>query len=168
MRGSGETGKRTGFKFRHPQGFGGSIPPFRTNPFDKDIASVYGPYERDYTRSKRRRQLVVIFTDGTRTTITYARWLMVQHLGRRLGPDEHVDHVNDDPLDDRIDNLQILTRAENARKAGLGKPSPLKGVEKGWRHGTQYGWQKKKCGCPDCAVAKRAWQDARNAARRKG
>lgn len=167
MSGSGETGIRTGFKFRHPKGFEGSIPSSRTNPFDKPIATIYGPYVRAYPRSKRRRQLVVMFMDGSRTTITYARWLMIQHLGRRLEGGEHVDHINDDPLDDRVENLQILSQAENARKASFGRQSPLKGTHKGWTHGSMYAWQKKKCDCSECAQAKRAWYDKRNASRRK-
>lgn len=45
--------------------------------------------------------------------ITYARWLMQEHLGRQLGPDEIVHHVNGDPLDDRIENFRLVTRAEH-------------------------------------------------------
>ena len=32
-----------------------------------------------------------------------------------------VDHINDDPLDNRIENLQLLTRKENLRKRGYGR-----------------------------------------------
>lgn len=164
---SGEIGIRAGFKFRCPQGLGGSIPPSRTNPFEKGIATIYGPYERSYGSGGVRRQIVIVFLDGTKTTMTYARWLMTQHLGRALFPDEQVDHINEDSLDDRIENLQILTRSANTTKSNKSKPSPLKGKEKGWKHGTIYGWMKKKCECSVCLTAKTEWSTQRNAKRRK-
>ena len=137
------------------------------NPFDEPIAKVYGPYVVTPNGGPPRRQVVIHLHSGRRTSMSYARWQMTQHLGRKLDPTEHVDHVNENPLDDRIENYQLLTPAENARKSGLGKPSPFKGVDKGFSHGTQYGWQKRRCGCPECAAAKRAWNDERNARRRK-
>ena len=48
--------------------------------------------------------------------ISYARYLMSVHLGRILEESEHVDHINNDPLDDRIENLQILSHSENCSK----------------------------------------------------
>lgn len=51
-----------------------------------------------------------------RGNMTYARFLMQEHLGRPLAEDEHVDHRNEDHRDDRIENLQILTPAANTRK----------------------------------------------------
>ena len=42
---------------------------------------------------------------------------METHLGRELEAWEQVDHINDDPTDNRIENLQILSYAENNRKA---------------------------------------------------
>jgi DNA-directed RNA polymerase specialized sigma24 family protein len=35
--------------------------------------------------------------------------------GRLLRPDELVHHVNEDPTDDRPENLEITTRADHAR-----------------------------------------------------
>jgi len=138
------------------------------NPYDKEIKKVYGPYMRSYPRGVSRRQVVICFEDGSRTTMSYSRWLMTQHLGRALGGGEHVDHENEDPQDDRIENLQLLSPGENAAKSNRSRPSPLKGVEKGWSHGTVYGWMKKKCSCGECSAAKRRWLDARNEARRGG
>lgn len=54
---------------------------------------------------------------GTKNSITsYARYKMSVHLGRFLNPDEHVDHIDENRKNDSIDNLQILSSAENARK----------------------------------------------------
>lgn len=61
--------------------------------------------------------LVRLGTDSKdRTTMSYARYLMSVHLGRFLSKDEHVDHKNDDKLDDRVDNFQIITQLENLTK----------------------------------------------------
>lgn len=44
------------------------------------------------------------------------RLVMEQHLGRFLRDDEVVHHINGDPNDNRIDNLEVLSRAEHARE----------------------------------------------------
>ena len=136
------------------------------NPFDdKIIKKVYGPYKRN---SDGRQMVVIHFEGDTKTGMSWARWQMIQKLRRPLDRwTEHVDHKNDNPQDDRIENLQILTPLENNRKALVGKPSPLKGVEKGWEHGSLYGWQKKKCRCEICLRAMEDYRVARNAKRRK-
>lgn len=41
------------------------------------------------------------------------RWIMEQHIGRPLLPTEDVHHINHDPLDNRIENLQLVTRSEH-------------------------------------------------------
>lgn len=53
--------------------------------------------------------------------MTYARYLMCMHEGRWLGPDEHVDHIDDNKLNDVIENLQILTKSENSKKNSPGR-----------------------------------------------
>ncbi len=47
--------------------------------------------------------------------ILYHRWAMEQHLGRKLSRNEHVHHINNDPQDNRIENLQLLTQTEHNR-----------------------------------------------------
>ena len=43
------------------------------------------------------------------------RYLMEQHLGRKLSRDEHVHHINGDPLDNRIENLMVLKNGDHQR-----------------------------------------------------
>lgn len=72
---------------------------------------VYGPYETNPGR------YIVSILEGKRLrTMSYPRWLMQQHLGRELLPEEHVDHINNDHTDNRLENLQLLTNAENSKK----------------------------------------------------
>ena len=73
---------------------------------------VNGPY---LNTDRGRYFVTLIYPDGRTRTTNYARYLMEQHLGRELDPDkETVDHINRNPLDDRIENLQLLSRAEHA------------------------------------------------------
>jgi len=43
------------------------------------------------------------------------RFIMEQHLERQLSADEIVHHINENKLDNRIENLGILTRSEHAK-----------------------------------------------------
>ena len=54
---------------------------------------------------------------GKRHCISLARYRMAVKLGRVLEKWEQVDHIDNDKTNDSIDNLQILTRLENNRKA---------------------------------------------------
>jgi hypothetical protein len=56
------------------------------------------------------RAIVVLRNGGHQL---YSRALMEGHLGRHLLSSEIVHHVNEDPTDDRIENLQVVTRAEH-------------------------------------------------------
>lgn len=54
---------------------------------------------------------IIVTRDGSH--MLYSRALMAGHVGRLLRPSEIVHHVNGDPADDRIENLEIVTRAEH-------------------------------------------------------
>lgn len=43
------------------------------------------------------------------------RWVMEQYLGRPLLRSEHVHHINGDQKDNRIENLEILSRSDHAK-----------------------------------------------------
>lgn len=69
-------------------------------------------------REKGRRNVTLVNRDTKeRSSTSYARYLMSVHLKRMLNEDEHVDHINEDKTDDRIENYQILTLEQNNLKS---------------------------------------------------
>lgn len=71
---------------------------------------MYGPYTRP-----DGRQHMVIKDQGKKTTVSYPKYLMEQHLGRKLDPDlETVDHIDKDFTNNDLSNLQILSRPKHA------------------------------------------------------
>lgn len=66
-----------------------------------------------YHRMKRNRKLIYEH-----------RLIMEQHLGRKLGPTEIVHHINQDKSDNRIENLQIMTRPQHTRLHATGQVVP--------------------------------------------
>lgn len=76
--------------------------------------TVYGPYE---SKTAFGRLFVIHYNNGQRRTQSYPRYIMENHLGRKLEDWEHVDHINDDFSNNQISNLQLLTQAENNKKS---------------------------------------------------
>ena len=65
--------------------------------------------------SKEGYKYICVKVDGKSRYYLEHRWLMEQHIGRRLGTDEVVHHLNENKLDNRIENLEILSREEHTR-----------------------------------------------------
>jgi len=59
--------------------------------------------------------MVVIKEGGKRTTVSYPKWLVQERLGRLLKPDESVHHKDGDPLNNKEDNLEVLTQSRHAQ-----------------------------------------------------
>lgn len=81
---------------------------------------IYGPYLGTKGRSKYKRRFVTLKSDNKTTTMAYARYLVCVREGRWLDINEEVDHIDENCLNDEIDNLQILSHAENVAKSGSG------------------------------------------------
>ena len=47
--------------------------------------------------------------------ILYSRYLMEKKIGRELRTNENIHHINNNPLDDRIENLELISRGEHTR-----------------------------------------------------
>jgi hypothetical protein len=66
------------------------------------------------------------------------RAIVERKIGRRLDRNEHVHHKNGDTLDNRIENLELLTHSEHSR-----------------RHSALYRWAKKFDCCQECGTTER-------------
>lgn len=75
---------------------------------------LFGPY----TRKDYRTVVILQHLESKRLkTVSYPKYLIECHLNRYLSEFETIDHINADFTDNRIENLQILSRAENASKS---------------------------------------------------
>jgi hypothetical protein len=53
--------------------------------------------------------------DGKRVPIRQHRWVMEQHLGRKLTPGEEIHHIDENPANNAIENLMVVSRGEHQR-----------------------------------------------------
>lgn len=49
------------------------------------------------------------------------RWLMEQHLGRKLETWESVHHKDENPRNNDIDNLEIMSKSEHSKMHAIGR-----------------------------------------------
>ena len=82
------------------------------NPENTKKAQMASPLMKRAGVSEPRKY-VVITVNGKQ--IREHRHVMQKHLGRTLSRNEHVHHINGDPTDNRIANLQVLTNSEHQK-----------------------------------------------------
>jgi len=82
------------------------------------VASHIGwrkPNKKGWVHNGRR-----VIQDGTREIFEH-RYIMEQHLGRPLEPNEVVHHKNEDRMDNRLENLELMTRSQHIAHHNTGK-----------------------------------------------
>lgn len=74
-----------------------------------DNYKVYGPYNRSDDREH-----VVLIDGDNRKTISYPKFLLEQHIGRKLESDEVVHHLDGDKTNNDLDNLVVRDREDHS------------------------------------------------------
>ena len=67
-------------------------------------------------RNGNRRIATLRKPNGEMRMMSYARYVYTSHYQVDVPEDCHVDHINGDKTDDRIENLQIISKGYNIRK----------------------------------------------------
>jgi hypothetical protein len=96
--------------------------------FESDLKNLYGVMTRvgaTTIRDDGRKVVTVTLPNGRVEVNQYSRYLLEIKLGRPLYGDETVDHIDDNFCNDSFDNLQPLSRAENASKGAIGNQYSL-------------------------------------------
>lgn len=80
----------------------------------KDLLTKYRIIHGFKKLNKPLHKYKIITVNGKQ--VREHRWIMEQHLGRKLESWEHVHHINDDSSDNRIENLEVLSNSDHQRK----------------------------------------------------
>ena len=75
-------------------------------------------YIRAYlaTNKEPRRVCMLRKTDGTTKSMSYAKYLYTSYYNYDVAEGDHIDHINGDKMDDRIENLQVISGTYNRQK----------------------------------------------------
>lgn len=100
-----------------------------TNDLKSKILALYPEYNRitgPTIASDDRARVGFRNTEtGEKTIRQLAKVKLEVKIGRRLTNDETVDHIDENKTNDEFDNLQVLSRSENAAKGAIGNKNGL-------------------------------------------
>lgn len=68
------------------------------------------------TNKEPRRVVTLRKPSGEMTSLSYAKYLYTSHYNCPISDGDQVDHINGDKMDDRIENLQVISRKYNIQK----------------------------------------------------
>lgn len=63
-----------------------------------------------------RRVCTLRKANGTTTSMSYAKYLYTSYYNCEVNNDDHIDHINGNKMDDRMENLQIISGTYNRQK----------------------------------------------------
>ena len=73
------------------------------------------------TNPEPRRVCIMIYRDGSKHSMSYAKYLYTSYNCCDIPKGEEIDHINGDKMDDRIENLQKISKEYNLLKDKEGK-----------------------------------------------
>lgn len=122
----------------------------------------YTEEQRAYHRRYyyKRRQAVIDYLGGCCAVCGGVEDLQVDHVERAHKRIEIGSRLTLSSLLDELAKCQLLCAPHHREKTAE--------EQRGFTHGTMYAWQKIKCDCEPCTLAKWEWHDKRNAKRRTG
>lgn len=88
------------------------------------------PKELAYKKDRYGYLVVTISTkveNKTKNIYPFVHRIVWETFNGEILNDLTIDHINENSLDNRLENLQLMSREDNGRKAKLGKPSTRKG-----------------------------------------
>lgn len=68
------------------------------------------------TNKEPRRVCIMVYHDGTKHSMSYAKYLYTSYYKCDIPKGEQIDHINNDKMDDRIENLQKVSKEYNLLK----------------------------------------------------
>lgn len=86
----------------------------------QEISEYYR--EKGYTKvyiatNKEPRRVATLRTkNGKMTSMSYAKYLYTSYYKIDVNPSDHIDHINGNKMDDRIENLQVISGIYNRQK----------------------------------------------------
>ena len=92
------------------------------------------------TNKENRRNVLLYNNRHDRTTISYARYIYCVAINAFIPSDTEVDHIDGDKTNDTLQNLQLLSKADNIKKQHIATKNITKG-----KHGTLSCYRYCKC-----------------------